>query len=451
MGRFVFWTQLKKRWCGESLAPEIITARAQWVEVIAISIGSVALAWWITPADPTLSAQGFPWLWFAPVLVALRYGVLPSLIASSVLLANVWLAWQMGLLPDGLHEASLFGGGITVLLCGEFSDVWRARNQRMEEAYVYMADRLSRLTKRHLLLNLSHDKLEQEMLARPGSLRDALARLRTLSIHAEPGDPMPGANGLLQLLSQYVNIECAQIYLLERVGSAQVLGRSVAKLGEPAPLLPDDELLQLVLERGGLAHIASPDISLQRRTSQLVVAPLVAGDDDKVAVMAVSQIPFFALTNENLQLMLVMLGYFADNLRASSGVQAIQMQVPNVPFLFAQELARLVRLHQKLTLPSHMVMMRFRGARRNEIPAEFLRIKRGLDIYWQAFLNDVPALVVLMPFATSAVKNGFLHRLEDWLRTRFQGDFESLEIDVHVIDFDVTDPLLELTKLVTKS
>jgi len=451
MGQFVFWTQFKKRWWGEALAPEVITARAQWVEVIVISVASVALAWWIAPADPTLSMQGFPWLWFAPVLVALRYGVLPSLIASSVVLANAWLTWQMGLLPDGLHEAALFGGGITVLLCGEFSDVWRARNQRMEEAYIYMADRLSRLTKRHLLLNLSHDKLEQEMLARPGSLRDALARLRTLSLHADPGDPMPGANGLLQLLSQYVNIECAQIYLLERVGSAQALGRSVAKLGEPAPLLPDDELLQLVLERGGLAHIASPDISLQRRTSQLIVAPLVAGDDDKVAVMAVSQIPFFALTNENLQLMLVMLGYFADNLRASSGVHAIQMQVPNVPFLFAQELARLVRLHQKLTLPSHMVMMRFNGARRNEIPAEFLRIKRGLDIYWQAFINDVPALVVLMPFATSAVKNGFLHRLEDWLRTRFQGDFESLEIDVHVIDFDETDPLLELTKLVTKS
>lgn len=321
----------------------------------------------------------------------------------------------------------------------------------MEEAYIYMAERLSRLTKRHLLLNLSHDKLEQEMLARPGSLRDALARLRTLALHAEPGDPMPGATGLLQLLSQYVNIECAQIYLLERDGSAQILGRSVAQLGEPAPLAADDELLQLVLERGGLAHIASPDVSLQRRTSQLVVAPLVAGDDEMVALLAVSQIPFFALTNENLQLMLVMLGYFADNLRASSGVLAIQMKVPNVPFLFAQELARLLRLHQKLTLPSHMVVMRFDGARQHEIPAEFLRIKRGLDVYWQTFLSDAPVLVVLMPFATIAVKDGFLHRLEDWLQGRFQGDFASLQIDVHVIDFDVADPLLELSKVVTSS
>jgi hypothetical protein len=451
MAHFAFWSQFKKFWWREALAPEASTARAQGLEIGIISLGAVALAWWFTPADPTLAKQEFPWLWFAPMLVALRYGVLPSLLSTSVVLGNVWLAWLLGRLPDGMQEASLFGGGIAVLVCGEFSDVWRVRNQRMEEAYIYMSDRLSRLTKRHLLLNLSHDKLEQEMLSRPGSLRDALARLRTLSLQADPADPMPGANGLLQLLSQYVNIESAQIYLLERNGVSQVLGRSVARLGEPSPLPADDELLNLVLERGGMAHIASPDVSLQRHSSQLVVAPLVAGDEDMVAVLAVTRMPFFALTNENLQLMLVMLGYFADNLRASAGVHAIQMQVPNVPFLFAQELARLVRLHQKLTLPSHMVVMRFDGARQHEIPAEFLRIKRGLDIYWQTLLNNVPALVVLMPFATTAVKNGFLHRMEDWLRSRFQGDFESLQIDVHVIDFDVSDPLLELTKVVTSS
>jgi hypothetical protein len=451
MAQFSFGRLLKTVFGDEALAPEATTTRMQWLEIAVITLGSVALAWWVTPDDPTLAQQGFPWLWFAPVLVALRYGVLPSLLSFSVLVANFWLAWQLGRLPDGVPEALLFGGGLTVLLCGEFSDVWRDRNKRMEEAYLYMSERLARLTKRHLLLNLSHDRLEQEMLARPGSLRDALARLRLLSMEATPENPMPGSTGLLQLLSQYVSIESAQIYLLEPHGSSYILGQSIARLGEPVAMSGGDELLQLVLEKGALAHIANQEASLQRHTSQLVVAPLVAGDSELVGVLAVTRMPFFALTDENLQMILVMLGYFADNLRSASGVATIQKQLPDMPYLFAQELARLLRLHQKVALPSHMVVMHFTGPRRNEIPAEFLRIKRGLDLYWQTFVQDAPVLVVLMPFASSSAKDGFFLRVEEWLQSRFQGDFATLKIQVQVIDFDSRDPLAELAEAVGRS
>jgi hypothetical protein len=451
MRKFAFGQWLKAAFGREALAPEFATTQMQWVEIAVISFGAIALAWWAMPDDPTLTRQGFPWLWLAPMLVALRYGVLPSLLSGSVLVANVWLAWQLGRLSGGVPEASLFGGGLMVLICGEFSDVWRDRNNRMEEAYLYMSERLSRLTKRHLLLNLSHDRLEQEMLARPGTLRDALARLRALSIDAQPEEPMPGATGLLQLLSQYVSIESAQIYLLEPKGASYVLGQSIARLGEPVALSSDDELLQLVLEKGGLAHIASPEVSLHRHTSQLVVAPLVAGDCELVGVLSVTRMPFFSLTDENLQMMLVMLGYFADNLRSASGVANIQQRLQDIPYLFAQELARLLRLHQRVSLTSHMMVMHFAGPRSKEIPAEFLRIKRGLDLYWQTVSEHVPVLVVLMPFASSAAKDGFFIRIEAWLQSRFQGDFESLKIQVQVIDFDAQDPLAELAQAVGRS
>lgn len=451
MRQFAFWHWLKAAFDRKTLAPESTTSRAQWVEIGVISLGAVAIAWWATPADPTLAKQGFPWLWFAPLMVALRYGVLPSLLSVSVVMGNFWLASQLGRLPEGVPEASLFGFGLTVLLCGEFSVVWRDRNNRMEEAYLYMSERLARLTKRHLLLNLSHDRLEQEMLARPGSLRDALARLRVLSTEATPDNPMPGSTGLLQLLSQYVSIESAQIYLLEPSDASYVLGRSIAQLGDPAPLAADDELLQLVLEKGGLAHIANHEASLQRHTSQLVVAPLVAGDSELLGVLAVTRMPFFALTSENLQMMLVLLGYFADNLRSAAGVAGIQQRLPDMPYLFAQELARLLRLHQKVALPSHLVVMHFTGPRRNEIPAEFLRIKRGLDLYWRTYAQDVPVLVVLMPFASNAAKDGFFLRVEEWLQSRFQGNFETLKIQVQVIDFDSRDPLAELAEAVATS
>lgn len=432
-----------------AIAPQEIATRAQWVEIVVISFGAVAFSWWVSPADPSLAQQKFPWLWLAPILVALRYGVMPGLLSGSVLVANVWLALHWGRLDADFSAAPLFGGGLLVLLTGEFSDVWRDRNKRMEETYLYVSERLSRLTKRHLLLNLSHDRLEQEMLARPGSLRDALARLRALSlIGNQQSEPMPGAAGLLQLLSQYVNIESAQIYELQPKGGSYVLGKPVAALGEPAALQPDDQLLLLALEKESLVHIANQEISLERSTSQLVVAPLVAGDGDLVGVLAVTRMPFFSLNLENLQMMLVLLGYFADNQRSAKGVMAIQQRVPGVPVLFAQELTRMISLHKKIGLTSHLIVMHFAGERRTEIPAEFLRVKRGLDLYWQTYSADIPVIVILMPFATPAAKDGFLRRIEAWLAGRFQGDFQSLNIRLGVIDFDNQNALDALAKAV---
>ena len=158
--------------------------------------------------------------------------------------------------------------------------------------------------------------------------------------------------------------------------------------------------------------------------------------------------PFISLNVENLQMMLVMLGYFSDNLQSAKGVRSVQQHIPGVPILFAQEMARMIRLQRKIGLSSQIVVMHFTGPRRAEIPTEFLRIKRGLDLYWQTFVQEIPVLVILMPFASSAAKDGFLQRMEGWLKSRFQGDLDSLKIQLTVIDFDAQNPLTALAEAV---
>jgi hypothetical protein len=433
----------------DTFVEEESASRTPWLEVAVIAFGAVGVAWLTRPHDPTLMSAHFPWLWVAPVLISLRYGVMPGLLGSLPLFANELLASQLGRVTGDFSAESYFGGGLLTLICGEFSDVWRDRNNRMQETYLYVTERLSRLTKRHLLLNFSHDRLEQEMLARPGSLRDALARLRSITMDAKnQSEPMPGANGLLQLLSQYVNIESAAIYTLKMKSGSYVLGKCVATLGEPDDLAPDDELLRLALEKGTLAHIANEDVSLQRRTQQLVVAPLVAGDTNLIGVLAVTRMPFFSLNVENLQMMLVMLGYFADNLGVSSSVIKILDRLPTMPVLFAQELACMIKMQVKIGITSHIVVMSLDGQRRQEITTEFLRIKRGLDLYWQTYVNNRPVLAILMPFTSTAAKDGFLLRIEDWLKNRFQGDFDSLGIRLRIINFDSEDPLDALSEVI---
>jgi polysaccharide biosynthesis protein PelD len=449
MPRFELSGLMKRLFGANALAPEQVAVRAQWLEVVLIPAMAIGIAWWVSPQDPTLSDTLFPWLWVAPVLIALRYGVVPGLLSSLLLLGNWLLADHWGRVSAEFSPEFFFGGGLLVLLCGEFSDVWRDRNLRMEETYLYVNERLSRLTKRHLLLNLSHDRLEQEMLARPGSLRDALARLRTIVVGASTTlEPMPGAVGLLQLLSQYVNIESAALYILEPRGQDYVLGHQVTALGEPETLTMDDELLRLALEKGSLAHIASREVSLDRQSSHLVVAPLIAGSDTLIGVLAVTRIPFFSLNSENLQMMAVILAYYADNIRLALEVRQIQSRLPTMPVLYAEELWRMVLLNRKVAITSHIVVMTFGGRRRAEIPAEFLRVKRGLDLYWQTQSKGMPAIAVLMPFASIAAKDGFMSRIEMWLQGHFGGDFDTLDIQLRVIDFAQEDPIQVLEEVI---
>lgn len=423
--------------------------RNQWLEVVLIPFLAIALGWLSHPRDPLLANAAFPWLWFSPALVALRYGVMAGLLSSVFIFGDWFTADLLKLVPPNLTSDFFFGGGLLVLLCGEFSDVWRDRNARMEESNLYVIERLSRLTKRHLLLNLSHDRLEQEMLARPGSLRDALARLRTIVIESEaaPGQ-LPGVDELLQLLAEYGSIEAASLYACSEESGKFHLGETCGSLGEPQALLLGDELLQLALEKRSLAHIAGAEISYERGSNQLVVAPLIASDDTIVGVLAITKLPFFSLSVENLQMIAVILAYYADHMRMAANIGPIQRRLPTIPVMYAEEFARLLRMQRKIGISSYIVVMIFTGPRKDEIPVDFLRVKRGLDLYWQTYVDDNPTVAVLMPFASPAAKEGFLHRIDGWLMTRYGGNFDSLRVDVHAIDFSVLDPLEALARII---
>jgi hypothetical protein len=234
---------------------------------------------------------------------------------------------------------------------------------------------------------------------------------------------------------------------VEERGSSLVLGALVTRVGDPATLTPNDELLRLALESRSLAHIASQDVSLESQSTQLVVAPLVAGNDTLIGVLAVTRMPFFSLNLENLQMMSVILAYYADNIRHAPDVRRVQERLPTMPALFAEELVRMMLMQKKVGIPSHIVVMSFGGTQREEIPAEFLRIKRGLDLYWQTQVKGQPVIAVLMPFASHASKDGFLQRIEDWLLSRFGGNFDSLGIHLRPIDFAQEDPLEVLAEL----
>ena len=224
----------------------------------------------------------------------------------------------------------------------------------------------------------------------------------------------------------------------------------VGELGEPLPLKAGDELFQLAIETRNLAHIAGLDLALERNSNQLVVAPLVSSDNNVVGVLAVSKLPFFSLNVENLQMMSVILAYYADCIAAAPVASAIGQRLPDIPPMYAEEVGRLMHMQNSFNISSHIVVLIFRGQRRLEMPSELMRIKRGLDLYWETMVEGDPAIIVLMPFASVSAKEGFLERINGWLKSRFGASFEMINVDIRSINFASGDPLEALVGMLRK-
>ena len=153
----------------------------QWAETLGISLGALLLSYSALPGDP-LNTHIFPWIWMAPVLIALRYGVLMGVVSVLIFLLG-WLAWASGqsLSDAEFPRLTFLGGTLMVMISGEFSGVWISRIRRVEELQHYTEQRLEMLTRRLYLLSLSHDRLEQDLIGRPASLREGLKVLNRSS------------------------------------------------------------------------------------------------------------------------------------------------------------------------------------------------------------------------------------------------------------------------------
>src|SRR5205814_9098723 len=121
-----------------ALFSPLLANRWLWVEAVAIPVLGMGLCYLISPQDPFFIHTGeFSWAWFAPVLVALRYGVMAGITSSAVLL----IAWfLLGGPQEPFPKLFFLGGVILVMIAGEFSTTWRTRLRRVGELDAYPAE-----------------------------------------------------------------------------------------------------------------------------------------------------------------------------------------------------------------------------------------------------------------------------------------------------------------------
>lgn len=434
------------------------------VETVVLVLVVLAVVRWLHPEDPLLLHAGYPWLWLVPLLVALRYGSLLGLLSGALMLG----AWQLFYPHGGPFPAHYFAGGlIQTILAGHFGDTWGSRAERASSLNDYLNDRLVALTNSHYLMRLSHERLEKDLLSRPTTLRDSITELRRLSVATDTaltvpatgkqsasagapsgGAPLGGARGLLEFVAQACQIEVAALY---PVRDGKLGTQPIAQIGDPFELEAQDDLVTHALHTLSVAHLKN-DEAVVPVSQYLVCAPLVSADGELRALLVVKRMPFLSLNFDNLQLLLVLLGYYADGVEHSAFVQRILDRVPNCPYEFALDLSRLTRLQQKAGVASSLVALAFpRDEEGDSLFEHVMRRRRSLDVMWPVQTAKQSVLVNLMPATDTTGIDGYLARIEASLTAQFNTDLERARVGVHTLHLEGDEPGAALVRLLKRS
>ncbi len=423
-------------------------ARGAVLELTVLMTAAMALCYAAMPGNPLLLDLGFPWAWLLPLVLALRYGTLAGIGAALMLLGGWFLFHRIGAQPGAFPRPFFIGGTLLVLLAGQFGDVCASRRARQRLIHRYLDERLAALTRQHYLLRISHARLESDLLARPTTLRDTLARLRTATAEqagVEPqlaaavrGERLPpralaAAVPMMQLAAQACQLEAAALYPCD---GERVLPKAAATVGPGCRLDAGDPLLRRCLQTRQLAHRRADggDGGDGVHSRYLAVAPVLAGPDRLLGVLVIERMPFLALHHDNLELLLVLLGYYADGVEHAEAARAVERVLPDCPHEFALDYARLARLRREAGIASTVVALAF-GA--DEHSADWfeqaVRSRRALDLGWACEGGPQRVLTTLMPLADGDAASGYLLRIERMLQAQFGIDFERGRIGIHTL------------------
>ena len=413
------------------------------IMVVALAIGSV-----LVPENPLLFGTGFPWVWLLPLVIALRYGTLMGALGAAVLLGGWYVFYGMGATPQPFPGRFFLGGLRFVLVAGQFGVIWSARLMRANQVNGYLGDRLAALTKNHFLLRLSHDRLENDLLARPTTLRDTLTQLRRVALNDHSQSTLPGAEAFLKLASQACQLEVVALF---EVKQEQPATEALVSLGGKMTLDPRDPLVEYCLGTRTLAHVRVPELRHMTGTRYLAVAPVISGEQELIGVVAIEQMPFLSVSHENLQFLMVLLGYYADGVRHAEATRSILEMLPECPYEFALDYSRLARMQRDTGIESTVVALVFdMDESRNALYEQVRRSSRALDVTWAAQGTTRRAFLTLMPFAGESALAAYLVRIEDSLEAQFGVNFEAAHISFEKLTVTADQPGDALRRLLAR-
>lgn len=375
----------------------------------------------LRPDDPLGAHAGFPWAWFGPWLIAVRYGAGYGLFGVGFYAAfSKFSPALFHNAPAAEFPAEFFlGGMLMTLILGEFGAAFRNRQVLHREVTKDLTARLERTKRRLFVIKEALSTLEQELTDRPMTLRDALLDLRrTFTFQgnrpalaapaAIPGlptpAPLPDPRAFLQLLSQSCRLVEAGIFVRE-IGPQGLQWRLAASLGQTLPPLdPGEVLINRILETHQSVHIAQAHLNEADGSNPWVfAAPLRLDEYDEVdALLAVHTMPFMSFEENNLQRLQVLCASYLDFSQLELSVEDVRSAWVQAPIGLQQEWAQLSELGQNFKLRSYCAIWSGQGRVSDDALAEFAGLQPVESSTWTLKgRGGKPALIVLLPLLSS--------------------------------------------------
>ena len=388
------------------------SSSSAWIESFVISLLFIFLSELLH--DPLTLESPFPWIWFAPVLIALRYGLWASQFSLVLLLGSYFYQVQPSLIDVHL-ELFILGGLLLTILCVLFQSSGRKKVRDSEEVSNYLQTRIQSIAYAYKVVSLAYQRIEQNYIIKPVTIRSSLANLRELLANSHEPAPKSTLDRFLNIVALQCSIEIAAIY---PVKNNKMNPKPIVSIGNITSPDPNTYLIQECLENSVLTYIKAKDLDNSHRSPLLVVAPFL--DEQGIyALLIVESMPFLSLTDDMIETLNLLLQYYLEG-HVVRNAELIIQEYPDCPVDFANELQRLTNLYNHTKQDSVVVaFLLLESPQQKDYLFRLKQEKRGIDTPWEKSIGKNIILSILMPITYQAGVEGFKFRMNTILENEF--------------------------------
>ena len=384
-----------------------------WIESLVISLLFIVISEMLH--DPLSLKSPFPWIWFAPVLIALRYGLWPSQFSLLLLLFS-YLNKDPTPLTTIPFQLFILGGFVLTMVCIMFQIGWSKRVNDSNKVSKYLQKRIQTIAYSYKIVSLAYQRIEQNYIIKPVSIRSSLAELRELLAKNNERQYEHIYNRLLNILALQCSLEIAAIF---PVKNNQVIGDSIVSIGKINLPKPNDYLIKECIQNKAITYVKAKEILNNKTTDNLVVAPFINQENQIYALLVIEAMPFLSLTDENIETINLLLQYFLEG-NTVRNADIILKQYPDCPVTFANELQRLTNLQKNTGQDSSVVaFILLQNPKQDDYLFRLQQEKRGIDSSWEVIQNNKKILLILMPITYHAGIEGYKMRINITLENEF--------------------------------
>ena len=410
-----------------------VSASVAWIETILITIIVPLFGYWLHNDDPFFLNHSFPWLLFAPLLPAMRYGFSYGFTSTIILISLITITWRFEILPiDHFPTGYILGSLMLTMLVGEFTDMWLKKLGKQEVINKAQRKRLDEFTRNYQLLKVSHDRLENRLASSTNSLREALVtlKIKATEIEGQKNALKTVSVDILTMLADYAYVQSANIY---QIKSGKLINTMpLATLGMFSLIDSFNPIIRKTIETDQLVSVNNEvyeeDNDPMNKTNLLAAAPISDVEGHIWGIVAIHEMPFVAFHQENLQLIAVLCGHIGDLI---SHAEHRYSYGNTESAIFLHFLQRTIIDRKNFDVETILLVLTLPGEKdlSEEIESMLLGQMRGLDRAWiQKNTEGRTVVFLLMPLTSIIEFEGYKERISQLFKERVGKDWQSMDI-----------------------